>query len=520
MIASERYHMLRQVSSILFFLLLILTTGCIRKAEKVFCIGVSLDKNDQWRQKMQEELRREALQYPDLRLIFCQSNGNLLLQEHQIDSLAASGADLIIVSTDAPSIIQDATDRVFDMGIPVITSSRGNSEKYTALVATDNYEVGVKLAECLVGYASENGYTERHPLEVIEICGKDEDTSPRQRHAGLTETLEQSRFVRLNGWAAGDWEEELALHVTDSLMLIYPNTKAIVAHNDIMAHAAWKASKARNPENSLYILGVDAIADGGEGLASIISGEINASVSNVTRGDLMIQTAYAILKHQPYVRDYYVPLEIVDQSSNQLMMRMAKELVLERRTMQTVESRTNQIGQQALWLKGVIIILGICLLLAVCVLVIVLLYNSHTQRRMMENNRRSMIEHQQKQLDDIYAELAKVKISQDSSTDFVDKLKDIIVMHIADPNFNVDQLSRELGVSRAQLFRKVKAQIGTTPVELIRTLRLQKARQLLQTTNLSVQQIAEAVGIQSTSYFTNSYKTMFGLLPKQEKRPE
>lgn len=74
----------------------------------------------------------------------------------------------------------------------------------------------------------------------------------------------------------------------------------------------------------------------------------------------------------------------------------------------------------------------------------------------------------------------------------------------------------KLGISRAQLFRKVKSKIGVTPVDLIRQIRLQKAKQMLQHTDLSVSQEAYSVGFSSASYFAKCYKDFFGFAPKHK----
>ena len=74
----------------------------------------------------------------------------------------------------------------------------------------------------------------------------------------------------------------------------------------------------------------------------------------------------------------------------------------------------------------------------------------------------------------------------------------------------------KLGISRAQLFRKVKSKTGVTLVDLIRQIRLQKAKQMLQHTDLSVSQVAYSVGFSSASYFAKWYKDFFGFAPKHK----
>ena len=72
-----------------------------------------------------------------------------------------------------------------------------------------------------------------------------------------------------------------------------------------------------------------------------------------------------------------------------------------------------------------------------------------------------------------------------------------------------------IGLSRVQLYRKVKALTGSTPVELLRITRLKTAETLLKTTPLNVSEVAYQVGFANPSYFTKCYKAYFGRLPKE-----
>lgn len=68
-------------------------------------------------------------------------------------------------------------------------------------------------------------------------------------------------------------------------------------------------------------------------------------------------------------------------------------------------------------------------------------------------------------------------------------------------------------MSRAQLFRKTKSLMGVSPVELIRHIRLRKAKQMLLNTDLTIQQVAYSVGFTSPSYFSKCYREFFGTTP-------
>jgi ABC-type sugar transport system substrate-binding protein/AraC-like DNA-binding protein len=96
---------------------------------------------------------------------------------------------------------------------------------------------------------------------------------------------------------------------------------------------------------------------------------------------------------------------------------------------------------------------------------------------------------------------------------FMIKFRDFIERNMSDSELGVENIGAELGLSRVQLYRKVKALTGQSPVELLRTARLHKARRLLQGSGKSISEIAYEVGFTAPSYFTKCFKEEFGVNP-------
>lgn len=93
----------------------------------------------------------------------------------------------------------------------------------------------------------------------------------------------------------------------------------------------------------------------------------------------------------------------------------------------------------------------------------------------------------------------------------------IIEDNMQDPDFGVDALCREIGVSRPQYYRKIKSLLGLSPVHFIRSIRIKRAAQILALYNTSVSEVMYSVGITNPSYFSKLFKEEFGVLPKQYK---
>ena len=107
------------------------------------------------------------------------------------------------------------------------------------------------------------------------------------------------------------------------------------------------------------------------------------------------------------------------------------------------------------------------------------------------------------------------KLSNETDKTFAAQLRKIIQDNLSDNEFNVERIGDEIGLSRVQLYRKVKALTGYSPVEMLRKARLTRARHLLRTTEKTVSEVAYAVGFSTPSYFSKCYKDEFGESPKK-----
>ena len=106
-------------------------------------------------------------------------------------------------------------------------------------------------------------------------------------------------------------------------------------------------------------------------------------------------------------------------------------------------------------------------------------------------------------------------LSNETDRSFLKQLRKIIQENLANSDLSVEQIGDEIGLSRVQLYRKVKALTGNSPVEIVRKARLTRARHLLQTTERTVSEIAYSVGFSTPSYFSKCYKEEFGENPKK-----
>ncbi len=96
---------------------------------------------------------------------------------------------------------------------------------------------------------------------------------------------------------------------------------------------------------------------------------------------------------------------------------------------------------------------------------------------------------------------------------FIKKTLEVVEQNISNPNFSVEEMSKILGVSRGHLYNKLVALVGKTPIEFIRIMRIKRAAQLLEKSQMMVSSIAYEVGFNSIKYFGKYFKEEYGMTP-------
>jgi DNA-binding response OmpR family regulator len=126
-----------------------------------------------------------------------------------------------------------------------------------------------------------------------------------------------------------------------------------------------------------------------------------------------------------------------------------------------------------------------------------------------------------------FRKLIEVKASDIKITSMDERLIQnaikFVEQNISDADFSVEDLSHELGMSRVHLYKKLLSLTGKAPLEFIRTIRLQRASQLLEKSQLTISEVAYKVGFNSPKYFAKYFKEEFGMLPSaylQSKKNE
>jgi DNA-binding response OmpR family regulator len=125
-------------------------------------------------------------------------------------------------------------------------------------------------------------------------------------------------------------------------------------------------------------------------------------------------------------------------------------------------------------------------------------------------------------LRDRYSSLQPPAPAEDESVRIEDafllKVTGIVDEHLSESDFEIDELSRLVGMSRSQMFRKIKALTGQSPSLFIRNIRLQRGKVLLESTGMNISEVAYEVGFSTPTYFSDAFTQAFGFRPSQLRK--
>lgn len=495
---------------------MLLFASCSYK--KVYRIGVSQCAEGQWREKVNHEmLASQHLYEQDVKVTIASAHDDTQLQVRQIDSLVSMGIDLLVVAPNEAEPIAAAIDRARQRGIPVICFDRRvKGDHYTAFIGGSNVEAGRAIGVNVVDVAHGIAATGHKPL-VLEVTALMSSSPAQERHEGFAKALEghgELDYV----CREGDWSSETTCRIVKEQIASGRLPDIVFCHNDGMATGAYRAAKEAKCEQQVKILGIDGMPD--EGIAYIQQGTQWATYVYPTKGEEIVQLALDILTGQPYERENKLQGMMVTPENAELTAMNSHELVRQNEHLITIHDKLeNYFGLYNAQHK---MLIGSMIAIGVLILAVIMAWRAYVQTRKAIRQRQSMNEEQtlfytdpsRRRLQEIFDNHAESE-TQFNSQDmlFAEQLNEAIRRNMSNPNLKMDDLGEEMGLSRVQLYRKVKAITGQSPVELLRQMRLQQAYMLLGSTTKTVAEIAFEVGFNTPGYFSKCFREQYGKLP-------
>lgn len=493
-----------------------LTSACTEV--KTYKIGVSQCGSGQWREKVNDEmLAAQHLYEKNVKVIIANAHDSTQLQINQIDSLVNEDIDLLVVAPNESSQLSATISEVRKKGLPVIFFDRkAVTDDYTAFIGGSNVEAGRASGEYSIQVVESMSISGRKPF-IMEITGNMSTSPAQERHEGFAKVMaahdEVSYVCR-----EGDWTSDEACRITEEQILSGNLPDQVFCHNDGMATGVYKAVVEKKVEGKIKILGIDGLP--GEGIEYVQFGHQVGSYIYPTHGERIVRLALDILTGKPYERENILQgmmvtpenVNLVDLNSRELMKQNHDLIIIQDKLEDTI--KLHDTDQKMLVASLVVMI--------VLALAVILASYAYWQSRKTLRMRQSMNEEQtlfytdasNRKLHELFI-IPEEQLPQPRSQDmiFAEQLNETIRKNMSNPNLKMEDLGEEMGLSRVQLYRKVKAITGLTPVELLRQMRLQKAYSLLTSTTKTISEIAYEVGFGTPGYFSSCFKKQFGKYP-------
>jgi ABC-type sugar transport system substrate-binding protein/AraC-like DNA-binding protein len=438
-------------------------------------------------------------------------------QIRQIDSLANTNIDLLVVAPNEAAPVSEAIAKVKKKGIPIIYFDRkAETEDYTAFIGGNNIEAGKAMANYALSLIDDL-YVSGHKPKVVEITGAMSSSPAQERHEGFLSVMKEHRNLEYI-YKEADWSSDKACQITEEQIDSEQTPDVIFCHNDGMATGVYKAVVEKGVEGKIMILGIDGLP--GEGIEYVQLGHQVGSYVYPTHGERIVRLALDILTGQPYERDNELQGMMVTPRNADLLALNSNELIRQNKDLMTIQDKLE--AYFGLYNTQKKVLTGSFIAIVLLIVAFAMMWRAYIQTRKVIRQRQTLNEEETlfytnadnrklRQIFEPKEEETPAPRSQDAI--FAETLNEAIRKNMSNPNLKMDELGDEIGLSRVQLYRKVKAITGLSPVELLRQMRLQRGYALLQSTNKTVNEIAYEVGFGTPGYFSTCFKKQFGKYP-------
>ncbi|CUH96306.1 hypothetical protein P22_2396 [Propionispora sp. 2/2-37] len=311
-----------------------------------FLIGVSqANLIEPWRVAMNEEIKKEALAYKDVRVVFSDAAQSSDKQIRDVEALLQQGIDLLIISPNDSAKLTPIVSKAYKK-IPVIVLDRAvEGADYTLFIGPDNKFIGKEAGRYVLDLLRSSGG------KVVEIQGLAGSPPVRERSEGFREVLKNYPQIEIVKTMEADWQKDKAEDKMAEILTRSRDIDIVFAHNDPMALGAYQAVKKAGGIPGIKFIGVDGLSGPGGGLQLVRDGVLKGTYTCSTGGKEAVRYAIDILNHEKGV-----PKKIILRSNKITADNLAEYLQNERQVAKdpSHESRKirigfSQLGRESEW---------------------------------------------------------------------------------------------------------------------------------------------------------------------------
>ena len=358
---------------------------------------------------MNEEIKREALFYPGLKIDIKTVKDNNQEQIKDIEEFIAQGVNLIIVSPNEAEAITPVVEKAYNMGIPVVLVDRKiSTDKYTAFVGGNNYLMGKQIGTYIANRLNGKG-------NIVELTGLKGSTPAAERQKGMYDILKDYPSIKILSTVDAAWLKDKAENKSDSILAQYSDIDMIVAQNDPMAIGAYKAAQKAGREKEMLFVGVDALSGEKLGVELVADSILDATFIYPTGGDRAVQVAMNILENKYYEKENMLSSALVNAGNARIMQMQTYHINTLDGKIKVLNNKLDlylmRYSSQKMFLYACIVI---AILLAVLLFFVVRAYWTKIRLNAELSKQKQQLEEQRDQLIDLSRKLeeaTKVKLA-------------------------------------------------------------------------------------------------------------
>lgn len=363
---------MRYTAKIIFYLIIfscVLTTACSSDNDNRYRIGFSECVGGAWREKVNREMISAQHLYNNVVDVdITNADGNSALQLRQIDSLVASGIDLLVVAPNGYEDVVPAIVRARQRGIPVILFDRkADTNDFTAYIGGDNIAAGTAMAHYALAIIQERNYD--HVPRILEITGGSASSPAIDRHRGFSSVLAKANGISYS-YVNTDWTSEDSYKTMAAYLKSHPTPDIVFCHSDLAAFNARKAAVDAGVAKDIRFLGVDGLPGKGNGIEAVEKGILAGTYIYPTHGEQIVRLALDILQKKPYKRENIMRSVIVTPDNAPIIMQSSEEMVQRSQDLLILQDKLENLFGLYNSQRTLIIMSGVAIVLLVVALVL------------------------------------------------------------------------------------------------------------------------------------------------------
>lgn len=302
-----------------------------------------------------------------------------------------------------------------------------------------------------------------------------------------------------------NWKMERAQELMKQYLDKGGHADGVFGHSDLGAIGAFLEAERRGIDKQMLIVGIDGLPGEWEGVDRVKRGQFAASYVYPTQGEKIMDLAMNILQGKPYKKDNVMKSFLATPENCDVIALQYQDLEVKMKNLDQISDSLDSYSEVSSIQKWMLVVA----IVIVLVLLIIIFYIYKVYRKKLQKQKAAacgFIENKE-------GWAAELNHLDESDRYFMNRFKKKILANMGNADMKMDDLGAEMQLSKVQLYRKVKAMTGKTPVELLKEMRLQRAYTLLMQTDKTVAEVSAEVGFALPGYFSSCFKKQYGVLP-------